>query len=67
MKHPIASVDPTRRGLLICDTDLVSKEYRANTNETLLLRICESKPKPGQRGVDVDGYPRGEVVVIKAK
>ncbi len=67
VKHPIASVDPTHRGLLVCDTDLVSKEYRANSNETLLLRICENKPKPGQRGVDVDGYPRGEVVVIKEK
>ena len=60
VRNPLGQLDPTRRGLLIAESD---KEYPTrDEKETVLIRICENN---ATKGVDVDGYPRGEVVVVK--
>ena len=65
VKNPLGTVDSTQRGLLVFRHRRGDKSYRADAKETLLLRVCETARR--HRGVDVDGYPRGEVVVIRDK
>src|SRR5262249_781382 len=58
VKNPLGQLDPTRRGLLIAESD--EQNTNRDENEAVLLRVCENR---ATRGVDMDGYPRGEVVV----
>ena len=51
-----------RRGLLIARSD--KENTTQGDQENVLVRVCESK---ATRGVDLDGYPRAEVVLIKSK
>jgi hypothetical protein len=60
VKNPLGQLDPARRGLLIADSD--KEDAGRGEKETVLLRICENN---ATKGVDVDGYPRGEVVVVR--
>jgi RNA polymerase sigma factor (sigma-70 family) len=62
VKNPLGALDSTQRTMLVCSTELESKQYGVDARETLLLRVCE---RGTGRGVDVEGYPRGEVVVVK--
>jgi hypothetical protein len=55
VKNPLGQLDPTRRGLLIGDSD--KENALRGERETVLLRVCENR---ATRGVDVGGYPRGE-------
>ena len=63
-KNPLGTDESIQRGLLVCNADEESKQYSVDVKETLLLRVMNGK---ADRGVNVDGYPRGEVVVVKGK
>ncbi len=60
--NPLGAIDSTRRTMLVFRSDWETKGYNVDAKETLLLRACETK---AARGVDVDGYPRAEVVVVR--
>ena len=62
VNNPLGFVDSTRRTILVFRSVEETKDHGAGAGETLLLRVCETK---AARGVDVDGYPRAELVVVK--
>ena len=62
VQNPFGIHNPTGRNLLVCSSDLESKRYSVDPKETLLLRVMDGK---AAQGVDVDGYPRGEVVIVR--
>jgi RNA polymerase sigma factor (sigma-70 family) len=62
--NPLGNLDPTHRSLLFFRTEEENKGYGVDAKETLLLRVMERGAGPG---VDDEGYPRGEVVLVRDK
>ncbi len=65
VNNPLGTVEPSRRTVLVFRSVEETKGYNNDPTETLLLRVCDGTPPRGVRGVNVDGYPRAEVVVVK--
>ncbi len=65
LNNPLGTVEPSRRTVLVFRTVEETKGYTKDPRETLLLRVCDGTAAPGVRGVNADGYPRAEVVVVK--
>ena len=62
VNNPLGALDSARRTLLVCRSDLEGRTVGAGAKESLLLRVCDGT---AARGVNVDGYPRAEVVVVR--
>lgn len=59
--NPLAGTDATNRGVFAHQSS--EREAKEGLKETRLLSVAAHKPDG--RGVDMSGYPRGEVVIRK--
>jgi RNA polymerase sigma factor (sigma-70 family) len=64
VQNPLGNLDSTHRTYFVFAHDGENKGHDVDRKEALLLRVCEKGPGPG---VDLDGYPRGEVVLVRDK
>jgi hypothetical protein len=65
LNNPLGALDSTHRTVFVCHSDAENEGHGVDAKETLLLRACDRTAERGVRGVNVDGYPRAEVVVVK--
>ena len=65
VNNPLGTLDSARRTFYVFRSSEETKDNGVDAKETLLLRACDGTAPRGVKGVNLDGYPRAEVVVVK--
>jgi hypothetical protein len=60
--NPLGNIDPGRRTVVVCQSDKVANQL--DTKEAVLFRAVAHNGNT-VRGVDVDGYPRAELMLLR--
>jgi RNA polymerase sigma factor (sigma-70 family) len=59
VQNPLGNLDPTRRGLIIHESEIANK--RVGIDETRLISLVATEPGP----LSASSYPRAELVIIE--